>query len=568
MVRPATIAVQRLLLLLVSLAAACGGSDLTLPSGVTPAAISIVRGNNQAGAPGTMLPDSIIVRVVDSTGAPVPGQHVEFAPQSPDAAVAPTTAITDANGRAGARWVLGANAGSQEVVARVSGSTSGELQVSFTATAEGGLPSAPGVSIRTQPSGSVTSGQPFDRQPVVQITDAAGNDLATTGVAVTAAIVSGGGTLGGATTRLTNANGRAEFTDLRIEDGSGPHVLIFAASGYTSAISDPINVEPSTVQKAATTTRITGQDPNPSTSGQAVLVRFTVSSDAGTPTGSVTITASGGNEACSAPVATGSCTLVMTDTGNRQLTATYNGDDRFLGSSDQVNHQVNGGGGGGGGGTTNLPPTAVSDEYNTLEGFDHTLEVAPAAGVLQNDRDPEGASLTASMTSGPQHGRVTLRPDGSFDYTPEHDWFGDDRFTYRVTDNAGNSSAGGVTVHVDPINDSPRFKDRGNPPPVEPDAGTQTIPGWAFDIIPGNLETDQTVDFIVTGNSNPGLFAPGGQPAVSRNGPGSPGGTLTYTPSGSTGSATITIVPRDNGGTANGGDDIGEPHSFTITVRE
>jgi VCBS repeat-containing protein len=203
----------------------------------------------------------------------------------------------------------------------------------------------------------------------------------------------------------------------------------------------------------------------------------------------------------------------------------------------------------------------VSDEYNTLEGFDHPLEVSRAGGVLQNDRDPEGRQLTAALTSGPQHGRVTLRADGSFTYTPEHDWFGDDHFSYRATDDAGSSSTAVVTIHVQPINDWPRFRDRGSPPPVGPGAGTQTIPNWAYDINPGNMETNQTVEFIVTGNSNPGLFTSGGQPAVSNS------GTLTYTPSGQTGSATITVVPHDNGGRANGGSDTGEGHTFTITVR-
>ena len=138
MTRPAGIAVQRLFVCLSSLAAlACGGSDLTLPSSSAPASITIVGGNRQSGAPGTMLPDSIIVKVVDSTGNPLAGQKVEFAPQAPGSAVTPTNAVTDSEGRAGARWVLGGGTGAQEVVARVPEASSG-LQVRFTATAEAG----------------------------------------------------------------------------------------------------------------------------------------------------------------------------------------------------------------------------------------------------------------------------------------------------------------------------------------------------------------------------------------------------------------------------------------------
>src|SRR3954468_7689099 len=111
MFRPVPIAVQRFCIVLVSLAAACGGSDLTLPSGTTPANISIIRGNNQHGAPGTMLADSIVVQVTDSTGAPLAGQQVEFSPDAPGAAVTTQTAVTDEAGLAGTRWVLGPTAG-------------------------------------------------------------------------------------------------------------------------------------------------------------------------------------------------------------------------------------------------------------------------------------------------------------------------------------------------------------------------------------------------------------------------------------------------------------------------
>jgi len=569
MTRPAGIAVQPLFLCLYSLAvAACGGSELTLPSGGTAADISIVRGNNQAAPPGTLLRDSIIVEVVDSAGTPLSGQRVEFAPEAPGSAVAPNTVVTDAIGRAGARWVLGTTTGRQELIARVtSGAASSGLQVSFTAMAQEGLPSAPVVSVERQPSGSATVGEPFDRQPVVQIRDAAGNALATSGVAVTAAIVSGSGTLAGATTRLTDPNGRAEFSDLRIEGATGPHLLIFAASGYTSVISEPVNVVPGTGQKSATTTHITAHDPNPSARGQAVQVSFSVTSDGGTPGGTVTVTAGGGGESCTGAAPAGSCSLTLNHDGDRTLTVSYSGNDSFAGSSAQVSHRVKGGGGGGGGGGSDQPPTAISDSYDTVEGGDHTLTVSAAGGVLQNDRDPENGQLTASLVNGPDHGRVTLEPDGSFSYTPVPEYYGSDHFSYRATDPAGSSSTAVVTIQVAPVNDSPRFADRGNPPSVGPNAGPQVVKGWARDINPGKDESDQTVVFLITSNSNPGLFTSGGQPAVSSSGPGSPGGDLTYTPSGTTGTATISVTPRDNGGTANGGADTGRSHTFTITVR-
>jgi hypothetical protein len=192
-----------------------------------------------------MLRDSIVVQVSDSAGAPLPSQQVEFASDAPGAAVTPPTSTTGIDGRAGARWVLGETAGQQEVVARVvSQGVSDELQIRFTASAEAVLPSPSRLRMRTEPSGSATVGVEFDRQPEVQIQDEKGKDVKSSDVAVTVAVASGSGSLSGAATRLTDSKGRAEFSNLRIQGATGPHVLIFAASGYTSVTSSPIEVRP------------------------------------------------------------------------------------------------------------------------------------------------------------------------------------------------------------------------------------------------------------------------------------------------------------------------------------
>jgi len=90
-----------------------------------------------------------------------------------------------------------------------------------------------------------------------------------------------------------------------------------------------------TVNQAATTTAIVSHSPDPSTTSDLVTVVWSVSvtgPGAGTPTGTVTITTDGA-ETCSAAVAVGSCTLTLTTTGGRTLTATYGGDTRFVGSA-------------------------------------------------------------------------------------------------------------------------------------------------------------------------------------------------------------------------------------------
>ena len=47
-----------------------------------------------------------------------------------------------------------------------------------------------------------------------------------------------------------------------------------------------------------------------------------------------------------------------------------------------------------------------------------------AAGVLANDTDADGDSLTAVLVGGPSHGTLSLGTDGSFTYTPAANFLG------------------------------------------------------------------------------------------------------------------------------------------------
>jgi VCBS repeat-containing protein len=98
----------------------------------------------------------------------------------------------------------------------------------------------------------------------------------------------------------------------------------------------------------------------------------------------------------------------------------------------------------------NEAPIAIADVYSVAE--DSTLtRVAP--GVLGNDTDPEGGTLTAIKGSGPEHGTLTLDADGSFIYTPHADWYGTDTFTYKANDGSMYSNPATVTITVNPVID-------------------------------------------------------------------------------------------------------------------
>jgi hypothetical protein len=93
-----------------------------------------------------------------------------------------------------------------------------------------------------------------------------------------------------------------------------------------------------TVNKANTTTTITGHSPNPSSAGEPVAVSFTVAVVAPgmvvAPTsigaGTVTVRDDQNNVICIATVLAGTCTGPIATAGPRTLTATYAGDGNFL----------------------------------------------------------------------------------------------------------------------------------------------------------------------------------------------------------------------------------------------
>ena len=63
--------------------------------------------------------------------------------------------------------------------------------------------------------------------------------------------------------------------------------------------------------------------------------------------------------------------------------------------------------------------------------------------------DPEGQSLTYTVTRQPKRGQLELREDGTFLYTPKKNKVGVDSFTFTATDPAGNvSREATVTIQI------------------------------------------------------------------------------------------------------------------------
>jgi M6 family metalloprotease-like protein len=102
---------------------------------------------------------------------------------------------------------------------------------------------------------------------------------------------------------------------------------------------------------------------------------------------------------------------------------------------------------------TNRPPVAVNDTYGTDE--DTVLTVNLANGVLSNDTDADHDPLTATKLTDPANGTLVFNPDGSFSYTPNANWYGNDSFTYQVSDGTASSNVATVTITVNAMNDTP-----------------------------------------------------------------------------------------------------------------
>jgi len=184
----------------------------------------------------------------------------------------------------------------------------------------------------------------------------------------------------------------------------------------------------------------------------------------------------------------------------------------------------------------NHPPTAVSDAYSVDE--DRTLAVA-APGVLSNDTDADGNSLTAVLDTDVKHGTLALNSDGSFVYIPTANYNGTDSFTYKANDGQADSDAATVTITVKPVNDAP----------VAMNDAYYTGKNAKLSVLaPGVLGNDSDVDrdpltaILVKGTSH-------GTLNLNRN------GSFTYTPDRYIGTDIFTY--RANDGTA---------HSNTATV--
>ena len=100
----------------------------------------------------------------------------------------------------------------------------------------------------------------------------------------------------------------------------------------------------------------------------------------------------------------------------------------------------------------NDPPVSRDDSYfvaNPTSITSNSLTVLAATGVLANNTDINGQTITALLVTGPSHGSLKLVSEGSFTYNPNAGFGWIDTFTYRAVDSGqlqGNLAT--VTIQV------------------------------------------------------------------------------------------------------------------------
>lgn len=101
----------------------------------------------------------------------------------------------------------------------------------------------------------------------------------------------------------------------------------------------------------------------------------------------------------------------------------------------------------------NDAPQAQGDQFSLVRGG--SLKVTNAS-VLDNDVDVDGDALTANLLTGPTHGQITWRADGTFDYV--HDGGSDsfDAFMYQVVDASGDVSVATVNLNIQDLDAAPK----------------------------------------------------------------------------------------------------------------
>lgn len=168
----------------------------------------------------------------------------------------------------------------------------------------------------------------------------------------------------------------------------------------------------------------------------------------------------------------------------------------------------------------NDAPLAVDDTVSLIE------DTVTIIDVLSNDGDPESDPLTIQILTEPSHGSVSINLDKTITYTPDLNYYGEDNFTYQLSDGTDGDEASVILI-VSAQNDIPVITNT-----VTQNEGIWTMnedtqASFTFDL--NDPETDVRYLILTIDSSNPSLI---------------PNTSITY--EGTSNEKTITLIPEEN----------------------
>ncbi len=226
-----------------------------------------------------------------------------------------------------------------------------------------------------------------------------------------------------------------------------------ASYGGNATYAGSNGIDTHTVNKANTTLAIS-DSPDPSIQGNTVTITASlavVSPGAGTPTGSITVTATN-SSGCSITLPATTCPLTFSATGLQTINASYSGDGNFNGSSATgITNQSN---------PSNTAPSITGPSGQLINEDANTGALAVTVG----DTETAAASLVLTGTSN----NTTLVPNNvaniafggsgtnrTVTITPAANQNGSATITLRVTDGGGLFTETSFVVTVNAVDDNP-----------------------------------------------------------------------------------------------------------------
>jgi hypothetical protein len=250
------------------MSAAC--SDKTAPAPAVATTLTISAGNAQSGQVGTGVAIAPAVVVKDQNNHPMAGVAVSFTVTAGGGSVTGSPATTNADGIATlGRWTLGSTIGANALSASV-----GTLPlVTFSATGLAGPASS--VVKGVGDSQTAVAGSAVAVAPSVRVMDVFGNPVS--GIAVTFAVASGGGSITGGS-QLTSSAGVAAVGSW-VLGAAGPNSLLASVSGatpvtFTAAATSALTLSPSVAAAAPKTSLLFTATDTPG--GRAETVRWRI----------------------------------------------------------------------------------------------------------------------------------------------------------------------------------------------------------------------------------------------------------------------------------------------------